>query len=333
MQQPSDNLTPQPTATPMRLTTPDQTRQGRSYVVITPCRDEAKYARTTVESMIAQTERPTLWLLVDDGSKDDTGKILDEYAAIHPWIRVVHRADRGKRVVGAGVMEAFYFGADTIDLNAYDFVCKLDLDLDLPPKYFETLIDRMHDDPRMGACSGKPYFLQDGRAVSEKCGDEHAVGMTKFYRSSCFQQIGGFVRELMWDGIDTHRSRMLGWKAASWDDEQLRFIHLRPMGTSQTNWMTGRMRHGRGQYYMGTGPGYMLVSSLNRMLHPPLFVGGAAMFWGYLKAMFSRCKRYDDPAFRRFVRAYQRACLLKGKGRATRDLEDLQAMVWRQPGR
>ena len=49
--------------------------------------------------------------------------------------------------------------------------------------------------------------------------------------------------------------------------------------------------------------------------------------------MFSRGKRYDDPAFRRFVRAYQRACLLKGKGRATRDLEDLQAMVWRQPGR
>ena len=169
----------------------------------------------------------------------------------------------------------------------------------------------------------------DGRAVSEKCGDEHAVGMTKFYRTACFQQIGGFVKELMWDGIDTHRSRMLGWKAASWDGEHLRFIHLRPMGTSQKNWVTGRMRHGRGQYYMGTGPGYMAVSALNRMLHPPLILGGLAMYWGYLKAAFTRGKRYDDAAFRRFVRSYQRACLLKGKDRATQELEDLQATVWR----
>jgi glycosyltransferase involved in cell wall biosynthesis len=320
----------------MRLTTDSANgaaRPGRSYVVITPCRDEAKYARATLDSMIAQTERPTLWVVVDDGSKDGTTEILEDYAAKHPWIRVVRRQDRGARVVGAGVMEAFYYGLDTVDMNAFDYVCKLDLDLDLPKQYFETLMDRMEADPRMGACSGKPYFLQDGRAVSEKCGDEHAVGMTKFYRTACFQQIGGFVRELMWDGIDTHRSRMLGWKAASWDDESLRFIHLRPMGTSHKSWLTGRTRHGRGQYYMGTSPGYMFVSALNRALHPPVVLGGLAMLWGYFKAMATGGKRYDDLAFRRFVRAYQRACLFKGKRKATQQLEDVQATVWRGPSR
>ena len=39
--------------------------------------------------------------------------------------------------------------------------------------------------------------------------------MIKFYRTACFRQIGGFVRELMWDGIDGHRCRQLGWIAIS----------------------------------------------------------------------------------------------------------------------
>ena len=85
--------------------------------------------------------------------------------------------------------------------------------------------------------------------------------MIKFYRTSCFTEIGGFVRELMWDGIDCHRCRMLGWVAVSWDDPAINFEHLRPMGTSHKNWWTGRVRHGVGQYYMGTGPTYMLASA------------------------------------------------------------------------
>lgn len=320
-------------AASLRLTTSETARPGRAYVVISPCRDEAKFARQTIESVITQTERPALWIIVDDGSTDQTPNILAEYAAQHPWIKVIRRADRGERVLGSGVMEAFYAGLEAINLSDYNFVCKLDLDLDLPEQYFSALMDKMEADPRLGACSGKPYFVQDqdGRVISEKCGDEHAVGMTKFYRTSCFQQIGGFVKELMWDGIDTHRCRMLGWKAASWDGPSLRFIHLRPMGTSHKNWITGRIRHGRGQYFMGTSPMYMIASALYRIFHPPIIVGCMAMLYGYFKAMFTHGKRYNDPAFRRFLRSYQRACLFKGKEQATRDLEDLQAAVWRQP--
>jgi hypothetical protein len=56
--------------------------------------------------------------------------------------------------------------------------------------------------------------------------------MIKFYRVSAFRQIGGFVRMVMWDGIDCHRCRMLGWQAAAATDADTRFVHLRPMGTS-----------------------------------------------------------------------------------------------------
>jgi biofilm PGA synthesis N-glycosyltransferase PgaC len=315
---------------------------SRRYAVVTPCRDEAKYARRTLDSVTGQTEPPALWVIVDDGSRDDTPKILAEYAARFPFIRVVRRADRGDRKVGGGVIEAFYTGYETIDPNEFEYVCKLDLDLDLPPTYFARLMDRMEAEPRIGNCSGKPYFFPPGTddthvdfpistaagLISEKIGDENAIGASKFYRTRCFQQIGGFVREVMWDGIDGHRCRQLGWIAISWDDPELRFAHLRPMGTSHKNWWTGRMRHGYGQYFMGTPPVYMLASAVYRMTRPPLVVGGLAMIHGYVDSMVRDRPRYGTPEFRSFLRSYQWACLLKGKARATAELNERQASRW-----
>ena len=318
----------------------------RKYCLITPCRDEAKYARRTLDAVTEQSEPPALWVIVDDGSKDDTPKILAEYAARFPYIKVVTRADRGVRKVGGGVIDAFYTGYDTVDPAAYAYVCKLDLDLDLPRGYFAGLMDRMEAEPRIGTCSGKPYFYPDGVAddhatfplttagtglVPELIGDEHSVGMTKFYRTSCFRQIGGFVREVMWDGIDSHRCRELGWIAVSWDAPELRFVHLRPMGTSHKNWWTGRKRHGFGQYFMGTAPVYMLASAVFRMSRPPRVVGGIAMMHGYLESMLQQKPRYGTPEFRRFLREYQWACLVKGKERATAELNERQAARWHPP--
>ena len=301
----------------------------RRYLLVTPCRDEAKYARRTLESVANQTARPALWIIVDDGSADDTPKILAEYAAKHSWIRVIRREDRGFRKLGGGVIDAFYHGYDTVNPDDFDYLCKLDLDLDLPPRYFEALMERMEADPRVGTASGKPWFRGDGdRRVSEMCGDENSVGMVKFYRTECFKQIGGFVRELMWDGIEGHRCRMAGWVAVSWDDPEVNFEHLRPMGTSHKNWWTGRVRHGVGQWYMGTAPTYMLASALFRMTRPPVVVGGLAMLWGYFRSMAQRKPRYADDEFRRFLRRYQWRCLLGGKRRATQRLNELQACCW-----
>jgi len=305
---------------------------NRRYCLITPCRDEAQYARRTLDSVVAQTVRPALWVIVDDGSKDQTPQILDEYAQKHDFIKIIHRTDRGFRKLGGGVIDAFYEGYNSIDPSQFDYVCKFDLDLDLPPRYFEALIEKMEADPRLGTASGKPFFLsKTGQTVFEMCGDENSVGMIKFYRTRCFQEIGGFVRELMWDGIDCHRCRMKGWIAASFNDPDLRFEHLRPMGTSDKNWWTGRVRHGYGQYFMGTHVPYFLASALLRMSKPPVIRGGFAMLWGYFRAMLTRKPRYNDPEFRRFLRRYQWRSLCVGKRRATQWFNERQKDRWSPP--
>jgi len=287
--------------------------------------------RRTLDSVVGQTVPPALWVIVDDGSTDATPAILDEYAAKHPFIRIVRRDDRGERKVGPGVIDAFYAGYETIDPDEFDFLCKLDLDLDLPIGYFERLMDMMDAEPRLGTVSGKPYYHDDAGAYRpEVCGDEMSVGMTKFYRTVCFEQIGGFVRQVMWDGIDCHRCRMLGWIARSVDEPNLRFEHLRPMGSSQKGILTGRMRHGFGQYFMGTSLAYITASAVFRLNHPPRVVGALAIWWGYVKAMLTGQPRYDDPAFRKFLRRYQWQCLTQGKRRATETFNRRQASVWQR---
>ncbi len=304
--------------------------EARRYVLVSPCRDEARFIRRTLDSVAAQSIPPALWVVVDDGSTDETPRILDEYARRLPYLRVLRRSDRGGRSVGPGVIDAFYRGLETVDLDAFDYVCKLDTDLDLPPRYFERLMERMEREPRLGCTSGKPWFNHPvtGVLTREAIANEMSVGASKFYRVACFREIGGFVREVMWDGIDCHRARMLGWIVESVDTEELRFLHLRPMGSSHKGIWHGRVRNGLGQWFMGTSPLFMVASALYKLPRHPVLIGSVAMLWGYFSSAARRTPRYADPEFRRFLRRYQYASLVMGKAAAARRMSRERAPVW-----
>lgn len=294
----------------------------RRFLLISPCRNEAALMTRTLDSLAAQTERPSLWVIVDDGSTDATPEILADFAARHDWVRILPKPDRGRRAVGPGVVETFYAGLESVaDWRDYAYLGKFDLDLDLPPRYVETVLARMDADPAIGTASGKPYVRRGGDLVSERRGDEMSVGMTKVWRTACFLDIGGIVRGVMWDAIDCHMARMKGWRAVSWDGEDLNFEHLRPMGSSETSIHEGRRRHGRGQWFMGSDPLYFAATAAFRALEPPYVTGGLSMLGGYLGAWWRGEPQVDDPELRRFVRAYQRRALRKGRARAVAEIE------------
>lgn len=293
---------------------------GRRYLLVTPCRNEAQYIRSTLETTCKQTVAPTQWIIVDDGSTDETPAILEEYAGRYDFIKIVTRSDRGERAVGPGVIEAFYDGLSHANLDEFDYLAKFDGDLELPPRYFERTMERMEQDPMLGNLSGKLFErLSDGSLWEERTGDENAVGPVKFYRVNCFKDIGGFVREVSWDGIDGHICRMRDWIAQSVDDPEMRIIHLRPMGSSQQNIFVGRVRWGRGKYFMGSAWYYVLASALYRSIEPPYIVGGIALFFGYLRALITGHQRYDNPQYRRYLRRFELAQLMRGKARALRE--------------
>jgi glycosyltransferase involved in cell wall biosynthesis len=274
-------------------------------LIVSPTRDEAAYLRRTINSVVRQTVRPALWIIVNDGSSDATGSIADEAAQQYPWIRVLHRPTGQPRRVGPGVVEAFYAGLALVELDDYDFVCKLDGDLEFPADYFAILLERFAANPRLGTASGKTFIPVGEGLVKERTGDQFSHGVAKLYRRACFQEIGGFVREVMWDGIDCHRCRMLGWEAISYDEPELAIVHLRQMGSSYKSIYHGRMRWGRGQYFMGTHPLYLLAAAIYRMAERPWVLGGACIAAGYLQAAWQRQPRYGDRAFRSHLHRWQ----------------------------
>lgn len=279
------------------------------YLVISPVRNEAAYLEHTIDSVVGQTVRPGCWMIVDDGSTDATPEIAALAADQHDWIRLHRRPDRGVRKVGGGVVDAFYAGLALADLQDYEYVCKLDGDLEFGPTYFQRLFEKFDEDPRLGTASGKAWIRVRDQLIPERTGDQFSQGQTKLYRVACFDDIGGFVREVMWDGIDCHRCRMLGWNARSFRDEDLRFIHLRPMGSSFKGILHGRMRWGRGQYFMGTHWLYAIAIAGYRIFERPFVIGGLGILAGYLSAWIRGAERYDEPAFRRHLHQWQLARL------------------------
>src|ERR1017187_3189035 len=67
-----------------KLQVQHQIHRMSDYVVITPVRNEGRHFSETIASMVAQTARPLMWVIVDDGSKDETGALAAGGARPHP---------------------------------------------------------------------------------------------------------------------------------------------------------------------------------------------------------------------------------------------------------
>lgn len=59
--------------------------------IIVPVYNVEKYIRRCIESLIAQTFESIEVLLIDDGSKDSSGAICDEYALKDARVKVIHK--------------------------------------------------------------------------------------------------------------------------------------------------------------------------------------------------------------------------------------------------
>jgi biofilm PGA synthesis N-glycosyltransferase PgaC len=311
-------------------------RRRPAYALISPCLNEARYLHDTIQSILRQTYPPTQWVMVDDGSTDASPLIMKEYSARYPWITTLSLPTTERRNVGTGAARAINAGLASIAINQYEYVGVFDLDILLPPMYYERVIQVMGDDTRLGSFTGKPYHyvrcISRGKGNTlkpETIGDDISVGATKFYRTGCFEDIGGITEQFMWDVIDCHMARIRGWKVKSSDEEALRFIHLRPMGSGENSLWTGRMKHGEALYYIGASPVFAIASAANRVKQRPVLISSLGIIAGYLSAAMRRVPRYQDREFRQFLRKYHRLCLTRGKARAVSKIEREYEPRWR----
>ena len=86
--------------------------------LITPVRDEEGYIGGMMQSIIAQTVRPDVWIIVDDGSKDATAEIVARCQEEHYFIRLIRLPRTEQRKPGGeGVIGCAHEPLETVGGN------------------------------------------------------------------------------------------------------------------------------------------------------------------------------------------------------------------------
>lgn len=278
------------------------------YVVISPMRDECDNVERCISSVRSQTILPCEWVLVNDGSTDGTRELIERQIRDIDWIRLVNVEDRGCRLPGVGVVNAFYKGFDALLTKAWDFIIKLDGDLSFEPNYFERCFAKFSAIPRLGIGGGVIRSVVDGKLKLERTNPRfHVRGATKIYRSECWDEIGGLERSSGWDTLDEVKANMLGWTTQSFDD--IPIVQHRPTGQAEGAWRDV-VKNGRANYFCGYHPLFMLFKMAKRVFRKPYVLGSLALLWGYLGGHLQRGPRVDDPELIRYLRRQQLKRLL-----------------------
>ena len=278
------------------------------YVVITPVRNEAAHLEENIASVVRQTVRPAEWVLVDDGSADATGTIVDLWASRHAWITALHRHDRGFRQAGTGVIEAFYDGYRALRTHNWEYLVKLDADLTLDPDYFQRCFVEFGKDTRLGIGGGTVYHIEDGQLKIDKNPYYHVRGATKIYSRPCWDALGGLVTSPGWDSLDEFKAQFLGWKTRSFPN--VRVLHRRPTGAADGTWRNA-VKDGLADYVSAYHPLFMLLKCLRRAPRKPYVVESLGLFYGFASGYARRVPRVEDPALIQYIRKQQLRRLLR----------------------
>lgn len=274
------------------------------YTVITPVRNEGQYLRFTIDSMVAQTVRPQQWIIVDDGSTDDTARIALDAARQYSWITVSRRVDRGFRQPGGGVVDAFYDGVAQIKSDDWHFIVKLDGDLSFDSNYFEQCLLRFEQDPALGIAGGTVACSGDGALQAEAPGDPafHVRGATKIYKRDCWLAIGGLLRAPGWDTLDEYKANMLGYSTYTFPE--LMVLHHRPSGGAEGTWRNW-VKNGMANYMVGYHPAFMAAKCLRRAFTKPYGIGAFGLMFGFISGYLRRIPRTEDRETMAFLRRQQ----------------------------
>lgn len=280
-----------------------------SYALITPVKNEAPNLRRLAESVLAQTILPVAWVIVDDGSTDETPAVAAELAEQHRWIVVETLAGEGAAVPGAPVVRAFNAGLARL-VTRPEVVVKLDADVSFDHNYFAAHLAAFAADSRLGIAGGACLEEEDGVWTRRHVTGDHVRGASRAYRRECLADVVPLVPRVGWDGIDELKAAVCGWQTAILPG--LVFHHHRAVGARDGGRGVRWARQGKASYFMGYRFSYIVLRTLHHMRRNP---AAAAMLWGYLRSALARDERYDDAVVRAYLRRQQSWRRIPGRAR------------------
>jgi len=291
-----------------------------SYVLITPAYNEAAVIELTIRSVIAQTVLPRKWLIVSNGSADNTSDIVRRYAANYDWIELVQLPERRERDF-SGKAEAFNAGYSRLvtfgsqPTTSWDLIANLDADITFEPEYFEFLLGKFSANPQLGV-AGTPFVEDHDRLDQHSyahrfANSVHVSGACQMFRKECLAEVGGYAPlktgAIDWAAVTT--ARMKGWETRTFN-EKVCFHHRQlGVGSGSPGKLPMCFHYGRKAYLVGGHPLWEYSRGVFRMWKRPFILGGLWFIAGYTCAAVRRSQRAVSQELIRFHRAEQMARL------------------------
>ena len=273
----------------------------KKFAIVTPVKDEINYFPKTVESILSQEVKPDKWIIIDDGSTDGTTEIIRKIEKENSWIEGLYREPTKVRKVGGEFVLGL--GLEKLNFDDYDFIVRMDGDLEFSPLYFKKLIERFEEDDNLGIASGVCFITRNGKVYEEKHPRFHTRGPLKTYRTKCFKDIGGRLESCLgWDAIDELKANMLGWKTYSFPD--LKISHLKKTQNSKGP-LKGGVNFGVALYNAGYHPLFVVLKAFFIVINRRFKSTSIGLLWGYFSSLVKRKPRPVDKELIKYVRKQQ----------------------------
>ncbi|TKB23218.1 glycosyltransferase family 2 protein [Desulfopila sp. IMCC35006] len=291
----------------------------KTYVLITPVRNEEEYIGQLIDSVLRQSILPMKWVIVSDGSTDDTERIVILKTKQHPFVQLVRLEKKSKRSFGSKAL-AFRKGYNVVQNLDYDYIGNLDGDVTFETNYYERMIEEMGRNPQLGVASGVCLDKTDYGFKRTLSSLNHAVGAVQFWRRSCFEAIEGYQPTTV-GGVDSLaelNARMRGWETRSFAD--LPVYHHKPVDTA--NARTGihiAYRAGMTEYHIGTYPLFAVLKAFRRWQQSPRIISAFIRLFAYGKLWVTRAPRDATVELESYLKKEQLASIkrvLQGKIKA-----------------
>jgi len=226
-----------------------------NYVLITSAFNEAENISRCIESVLKQSILPSEWIIIDNGSTDNTTEIIKKYATTAQFIKLFYKEKEDYNVSGYHAIINFYFGLSKIEEKFYNFIGNLDADIILDrTDYYEYQIDKMNSENNLGITTGVTYYFElDGSKKLVWHNSWHTTGALKFYRRECFESLGEMAPDFGWDGADEMKAMAKGWKTVTFFELEVNHLgklrDLKRQKNSQFHFNRGFSIYRRGYPY------------------------------------------------------------------------------------
>lgn len=254
----------------------------RNIILLTAAKNEEQYIGIAIESVLRQSIKPLAWFIMDDGSTDQTAKIVQQYITEHSFIRLYSTQNNGKRSFGSKdkAINAAYELARHLDFNYVGIQ-----DADIAPKedtYYERIINKFENNEKVGIVGGYIYErYRDTWGCRTGNSPDSVAGGIQLFRRTCYEEIGGYtpLHHGGEDWLAQLDAKIAGWQVLALPE--LPVYHYRPTSSSDGRWR-GLFRQGMMDASFGSHPVFELLKCLRRIPENPILIASIIRFCGYV---------------------------------------------------